>query len=522
MEQGYNVGSAIALGTSLQPDKTQPLTRGTGQWLQAEMNREAKRLKAEQQKQKDLEQIGTSLKGSGSMYQDINEAMKNTLQEGYYGMWQNLNDPYKKNLIQMETQQRVSQLQKEDQQRTRELQRAYNTVAGKDLSPYLQSGGLGAVMKYVTENKDYADQINVYGDEYEIDSPKAVNIGNMMRGLMLKERNRLPVELTGQWATWYDNKVSNTAKFKDDDIRQFAAEMSNDKQLRDNYYFQNRQKLKPFFEEEFNRLASDPEVLKSVGDNLTAISTLAKTNVVNREMYGDFQKMNSMQARSSEGRNFNITFGGTDPDKKKVVIFKQVTGNDAVNFFNSPIFKNIKVSDAFTQKFTNSTPLDYMNAVDNSSSPIVQYDEALLSNFGSSGNRTANVLLGVTDENGKPLREQISGSSVQEIVFYKRQDGTEGAFAIIGKSDAKGIASGSFAVPLKGNMEALAQIVGGVLPEDLVDKIKPYLEDMGYSDSVIPSYGGGAYTDTKTKKVVTKKGSTPKNTSGGAKKKTPY
>jgi len=488
MAENYNVGGAIALGTNLQPDTSQPLTRGTGQWLQAEMAQEARRQKQQQEERKRLEQISGSLVGQGSMFQDLDEGMRNLGEQSIYALYSAPSE-FEKSKIKMQYQQGISQLRREEEQRKQVLSSMKGTVA-QDVAPVVMAGGINTIIPFVQQNPDYADMFVVDTElgEYAVNAPKDINIENTMQAVITRNRNALPIEFEGSgWKQVYDNKVMNTASFKDEDLETISQGMAGDKIIRDNFYSKNRTSgynLKPKFNAEFERLKNDENAVNAVGGNITALAALAKRNVTQQAIYEDLQKRNAFQIRSSKAKDMIVNFGAGDQKVERLINFEQTTGDDAIRKFAD----GFAVNTGYTTT-VGGTFKSFFDLVQSDKVKITQLD---LGTFAGFRRDAKDVTLETLDQDNPTQR--FEGATVQQIFLYKKANGKQAAGVIVSSDTEDGKAN--TVIPLKdANLPTIASMMG-VTEKELYDKIDEYAKNKGYSTEKLIKRGSGTIGST--------------------------
>jgi hypothetical protein len=303
MEQGYNVGSAIALGTSLQPDKTQPLTRGTGQWLQAEMNREAKKLKAEQERQKRAEMVSASWQGDGSDIPFVNEMMKQITNDFTMGSLDYINSG-DLNGLQAFKREKFNELQRA-KDIERQANKFFQDVKGTNLEGsaivFANKGNEGLQI-WAQENKDLSQQLRVEGG-YQTHSPIKLdlNMGDIFDRVI--NRSQLPLNVEeGDFKRMFERTYRAQGEFNSKDIATMANGMAQSVKNVENYYVQNRNELRPIVEQ---------KAMQYVNDGLDERSAIdkAKKEVVEERFNYELSLRNSRMIQANKPQPVNINIG---------------------------------------------------------------------------------------------------------------------------------------------------------------------------------------------------------------------
>jgi hypothetical protein len=286
MAENNNVGGAIALGTNLQPDNTQPLTRGTGQWLQAEMAQEARRQKQQQQEQQKIDEVFASLRG---------------------GKYDAVLDPLAKNIYSQAVAKRMdartkSEAQMVAEEATREFQRLNKRQQLRDNFFTEAKAGLApqSMIEYFAQGKEqeyvqqypFQESIVQYGGDVYLNLPKITSPSKYISEYMNKNASQmLAIDEKKKLQTGQMQYVTN---FTPTQLQNMASDLANEFDYRERVYLENGDKLNPII----NDLVSqgiDP--------------TQAKVQAVADFTFNEMQERNQASRYFSKPSPQNANFG---------------------------------------------------------------------------------------------------------------------------------------------------------------------------------------------------------------------
>jgi hypothetical protein len=360
MAENYNVGEAIALGTNLQPDTSQPLTRGTGQWLQAEMNREAKRQKAELERQKRGEMLSASWQGDGSDIPFVNREMQRISNEAINGLIELGQSGDINNAARFKTQKLGEARQWKDIEN--QARKYISDVAGTNLqeSAYIFANeGFEGLKNWAQQNKDLSQQLRVEGG-YQTHSPIKLdlNMGDVFDRVI--NRSELPLNVEGDFKKMFENTYRAKGSFSSEDIATMASGMAQSVKNVENYYVQNRNELRPIVEQ---------KAVQYINNGLDERSAIdkAKKEIVEERFNYELELRNSRMIRANKPQNINISVGGVTQAVAPLNISpydpqflrKRLAENDIFNQLRSggtisgQIDKGAEIEKMVTQEFTN-------------------------------------------------------------------------------------------------------------------------------------------------------------------------
>ena len=436
MAEVTDIGTAISLGTNLQPDRTQPLTRASNQWLANQMRQDA--LKAKQQEKMDAEKqaIFSSLKGRGYEFDDLNEQSKILTTESLAS----LKDAYGRNdmvaraQIENDYQRSQQQLKAQEAKRKRELSNIKGTVAEQATAAVYSN----KIPEFVKTNLDFANMFTPEDDGgVAVSAPKKLDTGKMLTAVVKGDAAFMPLEVQGSWQQLFSNTYRNQGALKPETISVISEDLVRNGQFLESYYMENRNTLKPLFDKRVTEIAAvNPNA------NIGQIVLAAKQDIARESVKRELNNRNNIAMRASKPQSISVTVNGAT-NQVSPLNPQNLLGADMTGIITNPdIASVLEESGGFSSEMLKGTKLGTLN-----------WEDGAIRIPLDASKQVANV------RTLKGTNEQLIVQPY-DIIFAKDATGKEHSFVLLKTST--GLASGvqrNMIVPLEGNMAMLSTLM---------------------------------------------------------------
>jgi|688.fasta_scaffold23658_2 hypothetical protein len=436
MAEVTDIGTAISLGTNLQPDRTQPLTRASNQWLANQMRQDA--LKAKQQEKMDAKKqtIYSGLTGWGSEFEDLNERSKVLATDVIV----NKADAYEKNDI-----ARMAQIDSDYQRNQQEL----NALAAQRRTELKSVGGTPAegiknaiytntVPDFINKNLDYANYFEgTDRGAVLVNPPKKVDTGKMLTAVVKGDAAFMPLEVQGSWQQLFSNTYRNQGALKPETISVISEDLVKNGQFLESYYMENRNTLKPLFDKRVTEIAAE-----NPNANIGQIVLAAKQDIARESVKRELNNRNNIAMRASKPQSISVTVNGAT-NQVSPLNPQNLLGADMTGIITNPdIASVLEESGGFSSEMLKGTKLGTLN-----------WEDGAIRIPLDANKQVANV------RTLKGTNEQLIVQPY-DIIFAKDATGKEHSFVLLKTST--GLASGvqrNMIVPLEGNMAMLSTLM---------------------------------------------------------------
>jgi hypothetical protein len=485
MAEVTDIGTAISLGTNLQPDRTQPLTRASNQWLANQMRQDA--LKAKQQEKMDAKKqtIYSGLKGWGSEFEDLNERSKVLATDVIV----NKADAYEKNDI-----ARMAQIDSDYQRNQQEL----NALAAERRTQLKSVDGTPAegiksaiytntVPDFINKNLDYANYFEgTDRGAVLVNPPKKVDTGKVITSIIQRNGSVMPLEVQGSFQHLFGGAYTGKGMLGVEDIKNISNDLVRNAPFLESYYMENRQALKPLFDKKFAEIAA-----QNPNADIGQIVLKAKQEVTKDAVLTDLNNKNNFEINARRQQDFNINLGG-DGNRVSFLNSQNRLGSELSELFNS--------SD-ITQKLSESGQLPEM--FKNSSLGNTKWERGIsVPLAASSGTANVRTLKGTTE---------VLDVTPYDIFFATDDKGKKHALLLIGaKTSVTGGLSRQMVVPLEGNMAMLSTLMKDPNYKN-ANKLREALVKIVGNEYDVPKIDNVASLDKRTKQVGGGTTPTPKS-----------
>lgn len=291
MAEQVDVGTAISLGTNLQPDRTRPLTQASQNWLQMEMRREAARAKKEQEREAKKAMVFQKLKG-GKFDAVLNPIAKNLIAETYTRASE-APDQFTAQRIVEEANFELDRLSKRQEYRDKFRTQAVQYNSPKWMFDAFLEGKEDEIMKLMP----YSEALYSYGGDVMLNMPKIKDLPTYVTQYMNQNASQMGIV--------DDEKKLQTGQtvYKKAFTDQQLASMANN--MAENYDFTERmyQENPAVFNEKISQLEA-----KGVAPNV------AKKQIAAQIAFNELKERNRAITVYSQPSQF----GGGGSDVKKV------------------------------------------------------------------------------------------------------------------------------------------------------------------------------------------------------------
>ena len=323
MAEQVDVGTAISLGTNLQPDRTRPLTQASQNWLQMEIRREAARAKKEQDSANKVNMLIQSLTGDASEFPDINDMYKQNYQQSVSKMMEKgaVGDIQGANLVKQEALMKNREL-KDIETRRRALIKETKGTNAEELGNVLAQYGEAGAQQWGVENKDLSIFSIKNGVLTLTPTKRNVDMAKVFDGII--NRTQAPLELEGTWQNVFDNKFRTVGELSDEDLTTMARGLSMSNPYVENYYMDNRNRLRPQLLQLEASYEKRPEkVAEAQAANLRVID-IAKRDLVREEFINELKDRRRKQVTATKAKDINISIGTKPSETTPVLNYKSV------------------------------------------------------------------------------------------------------------------------------------------------------------------------------------------------------
>ena len=241
MAEVTDIGTAISLGTNLQPDRTQPLTRASNQWLANQMRQDALKAKQKEKQESELNTIMGTLEGGkfdAVLDPEARKVTANTILEMR-------NNPSAENLFNVRTShnQQMDRLLKRQNLRDKIASQITSTPVPKDFAESFLSG---KEEDWINKNP-YQESITSFNGDVIVSLPKIKDVNSFTAGAFNKYKssmaNTKPVKNLQTGQTQY------MASYTPQQLGQIAREMADNRDFRERLYLDNKKQMLPLIEQ---------------------------------------------------------------------------------------------------------------------------------------------------------------------------------------------------------------------------------------------------------------------------------